>query len=139
MLRMRREVHGASVSKQSPTSRALQQLRKDGWLPAVVEKWNPGARVRQDLFGFIDIVAIPGVYQTTLGICGIQVTTAAHMAERFTKIASPPVLDKARAWLQAGNQVEIWGYAKRGPRGQRKVWTLTRRAVTLRDLEGGGA
>jgi hypothetical protein len=124
------------VSKQSPTSRALQQLRKDGWLPAVVEKWNPGARVRQDLFGFIDIVAIGN--QT--GVLGIQVTTTAHMAERYTKIITPKP-DRAASpsfiWLYCGNTLEIWGYAKRGPRGQRKVWTLTRRAVTLRDLEGG--
>jgi hypothetical protein len=116
----------------SPTARALAQLRKDGWLPAVVEKFNPGARVRQDLFGFIDIVAI---HPSLQGVLGIQVTTNAHMSDRFTKMLAEPVRNRVWAWLWASNAVEIWGYAKTGPRGKRKTWTLTRRPVTLGDLE----
>ena len=122
----------------SPTARALAQLRKDGWLPAVVEKWNPGARVRQDLFGFIDIVALkradsggPGI-----GLIGIQVTTTAHMADRLRKMTTPPVSTSLKLWLLCGLDAYIWGYAKTGPRGKRKTWTLTRRVVTLGDLEG---
>jgi hypothetical protein len=111
-------------------------LRKDGWLPAVVEKWNPGARVRQDLFGFIDIMALDTLGRPPVGI---QVTTTGHMADRLRKMTTAPVGYKLAYWLNSGLTVEIWGYAKRGPRGQRKVWTLTRRAVTLRDLEGGPA
>src|SRR5512145_3126336 len=45
-------------SKTRPTKRSLEYLRGQGHLVAVVEKWNPHARVRQDLFGFIDVLAI---------------------------------------------------------------------------------
>ena len=115
----------------SPTARSLAQLRKYGWTPAVVEKFNPGARVRQDLFGFLDVVCLR---QGVPGLLGIQVTTTGHMADRFTKMTSDAVIDRVRLWLDAGNQVEIHGWAKRGPRGKRKTWTLTRRVVTLGDL-----
>lgn len=122
----------------SPTARALAQLRKDGWLAEVVERFIPGARVRKDLFGFIDIAAIhPPIAPHTVfhvGIFGVQVTTKAHMADRLAKIAAPPCVEKARIYLNNGNTLEIWGYAKQGPRGGRKTWTLTRRVVTLGDL-----
>lgn len=120
------------MAKQSPTSRALQDLRTQGWQPATVERWNPGARRRVDLFGGIDIIAVHPLF---VGVLGIQVTTKAHMADRFTKLTTPPVVEKMRRWLDAQNALEIWGYAKAGPRGGRKTWQLTRRVVSLRDLE----
>jgi hypothetical protein len=108
----------------SPTARSLAWLRAQGFLPAVVEKWNPGARVRQDLFGFLDIIALrPG----RPGLLGVQVTTVAHQADRMKKAracAAYPL------WM-ASNDFVVHGWAKRGPRGQRKVWTL----VEVRDLE----
>jgi hypothetical protein len=42
----------------SPTQRTLKYLRELGYLVAVVEKWNPHARIRQDLYGFIDVLAV---------------------------------------------------------------------------------
>ena len=36
----------------SPTARSLAWLRDGGWTAGVVERWNPGARVRQDFLGF---------------------------------------------------------------------------------------
>jgi hypothetical protein len=59
------------------------------------------------------------------------------MADRLSKMITPPISERLTIWLAVAGPVEIWGYAKRGPRGKRKTWTLTRRAVTLRDLEGG--
>jgi hypothetical protein len=119
----------------SPTARALAQLRKEGWLPAVVERWNPGARVRQDFLGFADILAVNE--RVHGGVLAVQVTTQAHVGDRFTKITTPPVSARTTRWLWSDNTLEIWGYAKRGPRGKRKTWRLTRRVVTLRDLSGG--
>lgn len=44
---------------KSPTQLTLNLLRKEGCqLVQVVEKWNPHARIRQDLFGIIDVLAI---------------------------------------------------------------------------------
>jgi hypothetical protein len=45
----------------SPTRRSLEHLRKAGAeLVAVVERWNPHAKIRQDLFGVVDVLAIHG-------------------------------------------------------------------------------
>ena len=105
--------------KQSPTSRTLQFLRKQGVTVAIVERWNPGARVRQDLFGVIDIVGLePG----KAGVLGVQTTTAANIAARREKIAQEP---RAALWMACGNRLQIIGWAKRGARGKRKVWTPT--------------
>lgn len=65
----------------SPTQRSLKKLREEFPFVAVVEKWNPHARVRQDLFGFADIIAMDGKY-TVL----VQTTSASNMAARRKKI-----------------------------------------------------
>ena len=44
----------------SPTQRSLAHLKALGYQARVVEKWNPFAKVRQDLFGG-DVLALkPG-------------------------------------------------------------------------------
>ena len=103
----------------SPTKRALAYCKAQGWTAQVVERWNPWAKVRQDLFGFIDLVVLkPGI-----GIVGVQVTSDAHVAERVNKIRTT-CKDTANEWLRANGVIEVWGWAKRGARGKRKVWTL---------------
>src|SRR5271167_4627948 len=49
---------GAQMAKISPTQRSLKLLRERGWTCQVVERWNQWAKVRQDLFGCLDILAI---------------------------------------------------------------------------------
>ncbi len=104
----------------SPTQRTLARLRKDGWMAAVVEKWNPHARIRQDLFGFIDIVAVKD------GTLAIQATSIPNMRAREAKCLDEKLHDKVLRWKLAGNRFEVWGWALRGPRGKRKVYTLKR-------------
>ena len=38
------------------------------------------------------------------------------------------------AWIKAGGKCEWHGWAKRGPRGRRKVWTLRRVDHDGRDI-----
>ena len=105
----------------SPTALTLRKLRADGCLAAVVEKWNPHARVRQDLFGFIDIVAVvPG----GVGVLGVQACVTGDVMKRRAKCRAEPLAQNVRRWREAGNAFIIWGWAKRGPRGKRKAWTL---------------
>lgn len=104
-------------SRRTPTQRTLAWLRREGWTCQVVERWNAFARRRIDLFGGIDIVAVKGVI--TLGV---QCTTQANAAARVTKLKQVPAIE---AWLAAGNRLEVWGWAKRGARGQRKVWSAS--------------
>lgn len=99
----------------TPTQRTLAALRKAGWTCAVVERWNQYARVRHDLFGFADVLAIGAD-----GILAVQATTGANHAARREKILSEP---RAAIWLAAGGLVEIWSWRVAGKRGTRKLWT----------------
>lgn len=114
----------------SPTSRSLAVCRKRGWLADVVERRLPRGFVTQDLFGFIDAVALDG----RPGILGIQATgdSSGNVAARITKIATERRA-AAVAWLEAGNRVQVWGWGKKGAAGKRKLWTLRVVAVELVD------
>lgn len=112
----------------SPTARTLAWCRRQGWTAAVVEKWNPHAEIRQDLFGCIDVVALqPG--QT--GVLGVQATTATNVSHRLAKMVAEP---RARVWLECGNRLLLVGWAKQGS-GPKKTWTRSERYVTLNDME----
>jgi len=88
----------------SPTQRSLAQLRKDGYLAAVVEKFNMFAHVRQDLFGVIDLVAIS---EASNGVLGVQTTSISNVSARIQKCLKEPAVT---VWLKAGNRFEIWGW-----------------------------
>ena len=115
----------------TPTGRSLVYLRELGYTVAVAEKWNPYARIRQDLFGFIDVAAIRA---DVPGVLAVQCTTRANQAARATKIASFPA---ARTWLDCGNRIEIHGWAKVGPRGKRKLWEVKVTEISLSMLSAG--
>ena len=67
----------------SPTQRTLKRMKESGdyKLVQVVEKWNPFARVRQDLWNF-DILGISITGETH----AIQTTTYSNMNARIKKI-----------------------------------------------------
>jgi len=95
----------------SPTQRTLAHLRAAGYpLVQVVERWNPFAKVRQDLFGIIDVVAV------CPDIVGVQATSASNVAARIAKITESEALPILR---KAGIRVLVHGWAKRKGR-----WTL---------------
>lgn len=98
----------------SPTSRSLELLRAEGWIPWVVERWIPGANKRVDLFNFGDILAIRDG-----AVMIIQTTTASNVSSRIHKIkTSPflPIVQKAKMFI------EVHGWAKRKGR-----WACVRR------------
>jgi hypothetical protein len=105
----------------TPTARTLEELRRQGYTAAVVEHWNPWAKIRQDLYGFIDVLAIK---EDETGVFAVQTTD--HAANRMDKAQASPNL---RVWLASGNRFEVWGWNKRGARGERKTWHLDRRAA----------
>lgn len=88
----------------SPTQRSLARLKAQGWLAQVVERWNQFAKVRQDLFGVIDIVAIGEG-----SIWGIQACAGSSVAARVKKAFDEPRLLE---WLHAGGRFEVWGWRK---------------------------
>jgi hypothetical protein len=116
----------------SPTERTLAELRRHGYIAAVVEHWNPWAKIRQDLYGFMDVLAVKA---GETGVLGVQCTTSSNALSRLRKAKESPVL---AVWLASSNQFEVWGWAKRGCRGARKVWTLDRTKVSPSDADGTG-
>lgn len=98
----------------SPTALTLRHLRAEGWpLVEVVEKWNSHARVRQDLFGLIDVLAVrPG---ETLGV---QTTSLSNVSARVNKMAEH---DNIGALREAGWSLHVHGWVKRSGR-----WELAR-------------
>ncbi len=121
----------------SPTERTLKELRRLGFACQVVEHWNPHARRRVDLFGFIDVIAC-----TPDGILGIQATSGSNHSVRVRKIREE-CTENAQAWLEAGGRIEVWSWklaqAKRkdGSKGLRKTATL-RREIVANVLPTGG-
>ena len=91
-----------SASK-SPTQRSLKHLRDAGYTVAVVERWNPHARIRQDLFGIFDLLAI-----RRDEIAGVQVT-ASGVSERISKITDAELTPRVR---ESGMRILIHGWRK---------------------------
>ena len=100
--------------RSSPTQRTLAHLRKAGYpLVQVVEKWNPHAGVRQDLFGIIDVLAVgPG------GVLAVQCTSGSNVASRLAKIRESRALPVLK---RAGFDVRVHGWRKRSSNGR---WVL---------------
>lgn len=104
----------------SPTQKTLKHLRQQGYTCAIVEKWNAHTQVRQDLFGFVDVLAVgPG------GTLAVQTTTNSNFSSRMTKILGRKAPDDAKglekalrlrekliACLQAGWVVQVHGWDK---------------------------
>lgn len=88
----------------TPTQRTLAYLRKHGYTAAVVEKWNPHAKIRNDLFGFIDVLALRG--DETLAV---QATSGSNTSARVKKIADAEHLSVVR---EAGWRIEVHGWRK---------------------------
>lgn len=96
------------------TTRTLEKLRRDGYTVAVVEKWNPHVKIRQDLFGFIDVLAIRR--DETLAV---QACSYGDVSKRVKKIAEHKNVGAVR---EAGWRIEVWGWRK-PKRGWRKPKT----------------
>lgn len=88
----------------TPTQRTLRRLRDQGYTAAVVERWNPHAKIRQDLFGFIDVLAV--------GPCGtlaVQACNYGDVARRIEKITNHENVGAVR---EAGWSIEVHGWHK---------------------------
>jgi hypothetical protein len=106
----------------SPTQLSLKYLRDQGYTVAITEKWNSHARIRQDLLGFIDLLAIKN--GQTLAI---QTTSASSFAARKSKIQNHENLPIV---LSAGWNVTIHGWRK----NCNNQWTLREHVVSKSHL-----
>jgi carbonic anhydrase len=89
----------------TPTELTLRHLKGEGYQTVeVVEHWNSHARIRQDLFGFVDVLAVGKG-----GTIAIQTTSAANVSARINKIAESPHVAAVR---DAGWAIRVHGWKK---------------------------
>lgn len=118
--------------KTDLSPKTIAQVKKWGGISDRCDRFIniPGmaSPIHKDLFGFGDRIALIQGWHIT----AIQLTSMANMAARWRKIlADPKVFDAAARWMKSGGWIEIWGWAKRGLEGQRKLWTLKRWRLVL--------
>lgn len=115
---------------RSPTQKSLKLLRERGYSVFITEHYNAFAKVRVDLYGFIDIV---GLHPKERGILGIQTTTGTNLSARIKKAQG---IKQYWLWLSCGNDVEFHGWRKllkkRG--GKQKIWVPIIKRYSVRDI-----
>ena len=94
------------MAKLSPTQLTLKRLKENGYTTvAITEHWNPFARVRKDLFGFIDILAI----NNKGDVLAVQTTSYTNINARCKKIAENDNVGDVR---KANWTIEVHGWRK---------------------------
>ena len=88
----------------SPTQRTLAFFRKQGFAVAITEHWNPFARIRQDLFGMIDILVLDPPK-----ILGVQCTSRSNHSARVKKILANPC---TKDWLLCNADLRVFSWKK---------------------------
>ena len=126
------------MSQQSPTQKAGALLRRLGYLVTITERWNAFAKIRQDAWGFVDLIAIKERCKPLY----LQVTSWGNTTDRYNKIVTggddklkETRLAAAKILCSSSSaQVEIWGF-KPGRTGRTKN-NLKRVRVTYDDSDG---
>ena len=93
-------------TRLSSVQRTLRHLRQLGYICGIVERFNQYAGkfgIRQDLFNFIDIIAL-----SEGNIVAIQACTT-NFAEHDRKILENEI---APEWLRCGGEIQLWGWRK---------------------------
>lgn len=97
----------------SPTRRSLALMRERGYECDITEHWNPFARRRVDLFGFIDILCLGPDGE----LVGVQCTSLSNVSARIKKIADSPLIGRLR---KTNLRVLVQGWKARKVKGSRK-------------------
>jgi hypothetical protein len=110
----------------NPNERTLQALRKKGRLAGVVERWNSYVKIRQDLWGMLDIVEVgeDGRFH------GHQPTSDSNVSAHILKLRKAKHYEQ---FLRDGARLFVWGWGKKGARGERKLWTCRVIEMNLTD------
>ena len=136
----------AKVSRTTPSMRTKRALDSIGYLNANTEQWiripnSPIGGIRRDLFGFCDRLAIGGGELIFIQ-CTVQDRASEHVEkllanEPARKICEMGVLRHGTYGNHIPYRVQVWSWAKRGARGEKKTWTVKIIDLTLK-LAGKG-
>jgi hypothetical protein len=104
------------MATKSPTQRTKAELQRRGAKPiAIVERWNSFAKIRQDLYGCIDILCV-----LNGRVLGIQASTAANRSARLEKALKNENLP---FWLTAAD-FELWSWKEEKRPGKKTLATF---------------
>lgn len=102
----------------SPTALSLRWLRERGYTPGVTERYIAQARIRRDLFGIIDIVAIAA----GRAVLGVQTSSLSNLPARVAKAKACAEL---AVWLSTGHAAfQVHGWALHNGRWMAKIVEL---------------
>lgn len=113
-------MHVLLFNRMTPTQRSLKLMRDRGYLCEVVEKWNAHAKIRQDLFGFIDVLCVRGSE-----VVGVQTTSGSGDLARIRKIMEHENFRKVAGAMS----IVVHGWRKLKGKGKRPVWQTVETAV----------
>jgi len=97
----------------SPTQLTLKKLRAEGWTAAITEHWNSFVKIRQDLFGIVDVLGIGEG-----GTIAVQTTSDSNLSARVKKMAE---CEHIGAMRKAGWTIHAHGWKKVKNRWQVRV------------------
>lgn len=94
----------------SPTQLSLKLMKERGYLCQIVERWNAFAKIRQDLFGFVDVLCV-----SKDGVVGVQTTSYSNMSARVKKIREHENFQQVH---DSGITILVQGWHKKDNRWQ---------------------
>ena len=94
--------------------RSIKLLKSQGYTTAITEHFNMFAKIRIDLFNFVDILCLQKGK-----MLAVQTTTAKNILARKIKIEANPNYPLLKS---TGCAVEVWGWSLKGKRGEKKTW-----------------
>jgi len=120
----------------SNTQRTMAYLKNDlGLRCAIVEKWNSFVNRRQDLFGFIDIIALDPENEQIIGVQSFGADFQPHLRKIVNEKREDAIL-----WLQTGNAIMLVGWRQLKRRNKdnswskKSYWTPREYMVTMKDF-----
>lgn len=87
---------------KSPTQRTLSEMRDRGYFCWITEHWNHYARIRQDLWGFCDVLCLKEGE-----VVAVQTTSMSNVSARVKKIAEHENVGAVR---KAGIRILVHGW-----------------------------
>lgn len=118
------------MAKTSPTQRTLKHLRDQGYTCAIVEKFNSFIKIRQDLFGIIDIICLaPG------SIIGVQSTGQDFYGHRSNMMNDKKKKEACEKWINAGGRLILYGWSYK-TKGKRKIYEPKIQEFYISDFSG---
>ena len=116
----------------SNTQRTLKALKEEGRVCGIVERWIPQARLRIDLFNFIDIISLCPEYEIITAVQSCGSDFKAHIDKILNQCRDDAIL-----WLKCNGRIQVYGWRKlklkRGGKAMR--WRPRIKEITLRDFD----